>query len=120
MTIGKAYGFFDCKYSKKDIERELPTIRNLTKTPSELELSLIEGTENLRGDSDLTSIARDAKESGIKYVFDATHDGATNEETADKLATILNQAYQSPLFEKGEKFHGAVVYEDKGKYVFRD
>jgi len=120
MTIGKAYGFFDCTYSKEKIEQELPKAKELAKTPSELELSLIEGTENLRGDNDLMSIARDAKRSGMKYVFEATYDGETNEKTADELEVILNMVYASPLFEKGEKFYGKVVYEDKGKYVFKE
>ena len=40
--IGKAYGFFECIYSKEAIEKEVPAIRELVNTPSELELSLFE------------------------------------------------------------------------------
>ena len=69
MEIGKAYGFFNCKASKEKIEAELPTIRKLVKTPSKLELSLIEGVENLRGDQDLVELAQKAQNSGIRYVL---------------------------------------------------
>ncbi|MDP2906789.1 MAG: hypothetical protein Q8O03_02515 [Nanoarchaeota archaeon] len=119
-NVGKAYGFFDCNASKEVIESELPTIRELVKTPSKLELSLIKGVDNLKGDSDLMSIAREAKESGIKYVVEATYPDATNKETADELASILNQAYQTPLYQDGEQFYGSVFYKELGKYVSRD
>lgn len=120
MKKGKAYGFFDCNASKKEIEVELPTIRDLSKTPSKLELSLIEGVDRLKGDSDLMSIAKEAKEANMKYVMEATYPGTTNKATADELATILNQAYQSPLYQKGEQFRGEIIYKKEGEYVFRD
>ena len=37
---GEAYAFFYCKASKPQVERELPLIRRIVGTPSELELSL--------------------------------------------------------------------------------
>ena len=118
--VGKAYGFFDCKASKKDIEAELPSIRNMVRTPSRLELSLIEGVENLMGDLDSTPIIREARDSGMKYVFEATYPDATNEKTADEVAAILNQAYQSPLYQKSEPFSGGIVYKEGNRYIFRD
>src|SRR3989344_8833151 len=119
---GKAYGFFDCNASKYAIESELSLIRRLVKTPSELELSLMELTENpsvssLR-DSKLRSIVNDAKDAGIRYFMEATYLNGTNKQTADEVAKILNQAYHSPLYQKGEEFGGAIVYEENGKYVF--
>ena len=116
---GKAYGFFYCNASKEAIESELPTIRKLAKTPSKLELSLTEGMDNLKGDSKLTSLAQEAKQDGINYVLEATYSNASNKQTADEVAGILNQAYQSPLYQDKAGFKGAIVYEDKGKYVFR-
>jgi len=118
--VGKAYGFFDCNASKEVIESELPTIRKIVQTPSKLELSLIEDVDNLKGDNDLMSIAREAKESGIKYIIEATYSGATNKETADEVVAILNQAYQSPLYQDGEQFCRAVFYKELGKYVSRE
>jgi len=119
-TIGKAYGFFDSRTSKSEIEYELPTIRGLVKTPPEVELTLTEDLDNLRSDSDLMDIARDAKSRGIKYLLEGTFPGATNRKTADEIANVLNQAYQSPLFDEGETFRGAIVFEENGKYIFRD
>ncbi|MBI2663611.1 hypothetical protein HYX15_03735 [Candidatus Woesearchaeota archaeon] len=118
--MGEAYGFFDCRATKEAIEAELPTIRRLVETPSGLELSLTEGMDNVRGDSKLVSLAREAGESGIKYMLKANYPDADNNTTADELAGILNQAYQSPLYKKGEEFKGTIVYEEKGDYIFRE
>ena len=117
-NIGKAYGFFDCRASKEEIEAEIPTIRRLTNTPSKLELSLIESPSNLRGDSELMSIASQASESGIKYVLEGTYPSATNEQTAKEIVGVLNQVYQSPLYQEGEPFRGEIVYFDGAGYQF--
>ncbi|MBS3075166.1 hypothetical protein J4429_01775 [Candidatus Pacearchaeota archaeon] len=117
---GKAYAFFNCEASKRDIEKELPFIRECVKTPNALELSLMEGTDALIGDAQLLQIARDAKDAGIRYVMEATYSNATNHQTADEVASILNQVYQSPLYQKGEQFRGEVVFKERGRYVFRE
>jgi len=118
--VGKAYAFFNCEASKGDIEKELPFIRKCVKTPNTLELSLMEGTDTLTGDTQLLQIVREAKDAGIKYVMEATYPNATNHQTADEVASVLNQAYQSPLYQKGEQFRGEVVYNERGRYVFRE
>ena len=118
--IGKAYGFFDCSASKQEIEKTLPSIREAVATPAKLELSLIEDVENLKGPNKLTSIAQEAKESGLKYVLEASYIGATNRQTADELSAVLNQAYQSPLYKNKEEFRGAIVYKEIGEFIFRE
>ena len=118
--VGKAYGFFACNAKKEAIEAELPDIRQMARTPSELELALIEGFNNLKGDERLMALAEEAREAGNNYVLEATYSDATNRKTADEVAGILNQAYQSPLYEKNEQFSGGIVFEENGKYVFRD
>jgi len=124
---GRAYAFFDCGASKEEIEEELPYIRDAVRTPNDLELSL-KDTKNLTGlrgilrltPLKLSQIAKKAKGAEIKYVRGATYPNATNKQTADELADILNQSYQSPLYEDGEQFRGEVVYEDSGRYIFRE
>jgi len=117
---GEAYAFFNCDASKEDIERAMPNIRHCAQTPGELELSLMESADNLVGDPKLLEIAKEAKDAKIKHAMKATCPNKTNLQTADEIATILNQAYQSPLYEKAEPFRGEVVYEDNGRYVFRE
>ncbi len=118
---GKAYAFFNCTASKETIEAELLTIRSFVQTPSELELKLIEGVDNLKGDSQLTSLAKEAKDAGNNYVLEATYAGATNRKTADETVTILNLAYQTPsLYQEGEQFCGEIAYEDNGSYIFSE
>ena len=123
-SVGRAYGFFYCNASKHEIETELPIIRKLVKTPPQLELFLIKGMDNVIGDSRLTSLAREAKQDGINYVLQAICPDGTGKDTANEVASILNQAYQSPLYESDESDapFKAIVYEDEetGEYVFRD
>lgn len=118
VPVGEAYAFFDCSASKDDIEREMPKIRELTQTPNELELYL-DGTDSLNGDNELGDIAREARESGLKYVMKANYPTATNSQTANELVGILNNAYR-PLFREGEEFRGSVFYKEKGEYVSVD
>lgn len=120
VPVGEAYAFFDCRASKGEIEREIPLIRKLTRTANELELCLMEGTDSLKGDMELRQIADEAQDEGIRYVMRAQYPTETNRQTADALAGVLNQAYQSPLFREGEEFRGSVLYKEKGKYVSRD
>ena len=118
---GEAYAFFDCMASKEKIEGELQPIRIVTKSPSQLELSLTEGINPESFDHpELVEIAQDAKGAGIRYVMKAGCGNASNKTIADELAIILNQAYQSPLYENGEEFRGGIFYEDKGHYVARE
>ncbi len=128
---GKAYAFFDCRAPKYKIERELPFIRECVQTPNELELSLTEGAGaflvkktidclKLKGDPQLLQIALDATLARSNHVIEATCPNATNHQTADELAGILNQAYQSPLYQDKEEFRGGIVYEENGGYVERE
>ncbi|MBI2548558.1 hypothetical protein HYW21_04365 [Candidatus Woesearchaeota archaeon] len=118
---GKAYGFFSCKASKTEIEDELQKIRGGIGTPSELELSLTECMGNVRGDEILTGIARQAEqEYNMNYMLQATYPSKTNEDAAEELVGILNQASQPPLYEAGEPFFGAIFYEKDGDYVLRN
>ncbi len=119
--VGEAYAFFDCEASKKDIEKVLPSIRKAVRTPSQLELSLIEGINpGSFDDAELTSIAQEAKDAGIKYLMQAKYCNATNHQTADELAPILNQAYQSQLYQEGEQFRGAIFYKEGGRFLTRE
>jgi|WetSurMetagenome_2_1015567.scaffolds.fasta_scaffold217118_2 hypothetical protein len=125
---GTAYAFFDCKAPVGQIVGEIPTIRESVKTPRRLELYLAEsalpviGQNSDQVDSELLEIALDAKNAGMKYVLAArSTPSMTNCQTADELSAIINQAYQSPLYGKGEQFRGeVVVYKEKGKYLFRE
>lgn len=50
----------------------------------------------------------------------AQYHSATHVQTADEVATVLNQAYNSDLYQNGEPFVGQIVYQSGNKYVFRD
>ena len=130
---GKAYAFFDCRYSKGQIEAELPKIREMVETPSELELDLTENPEKIRGNRelaealevaqriDLNRIPADQRK-GVnvtyRYVLQAKYPHKKNDAAATKLVSIMNGAYMStPLWEQGEDFFGRIIYKHKGAYV---
>ncbi|MDP3640193.1 MAG: hypothetical protein Q8R53_03250 [Nanoarchaeota archaeon] len=119
-TVGTAYAFFYCAAPKPDVKAELPFICELAQTPSALELALVKGPEKVQGDERLTGLAQDAKQAGINYVLQATYPGETNQRAADEVAALLNQAYQTPLYQPNDPFCGQVVYEENGEYVFRE
>lgn len=117
--VGRAYGFFYCNASQPTVERELPKIRKLVKAPSPLELSLT-GTKDLKpGDPRLDALAQEADRAGITYSLKATYPGQPNKTAADEAAAVLNQAYQTPLYKPNEPFKGEIVYQEKGRPVFR-
>ena len=118
MKRGKAYAFFDCKASKQEIEAELPLIRDITRTPSNLELSLTDDIGSVGTDPDLMPIIQEARDSGMKYALRAVNPNSDNRTTANELSTILNQTYQSHLYQKNEPFKGGITYKENGKYNF--
>lgn len=118
--VGKAYGFFDCRASKNEIEGLMPKIRKYAQTPPEAQLSLIDDMDKADWDSQLIPIAEKAKKRGNKYASEATYRGATNRDAADEVAQVLIQAYQSNFYEEGEPFRGEVVFKEEGKYIFRN
>ncbi|MEK6890819.1 MAG: hypothetical protein AABX03_01650 [Nanoarchaeota archaeon] len=120
IPIGKAYSFFDYNGPISDIEKEIPKIRELSLTPNELELSLMEMPEFIGRNSgwlDIPNEAIDAIDQGIKYVMEASYPNADNKKTAGELATIMDRVYQSQLYKKGEKIRCHVLYKEKGNYV---
>ncbi len=120
--IGRAYGFFNCNAEKEKVENEFSTVRELVRTPREMELYFSEDMDSLKNenDIDLTPIIEKAKEAGMRYVLKAEYPRATNRKTADNLAAILNQLYNTPLYSEGENFNGEIVYKKGCAYVFRD
>jgi len=127
-TTSEAYAFFDCNASPIQIAQEIPAIKELVrtaKTPKRLELYLTDEALPIIShnsfDYELLHIALDAKNAGIRYVLGArSRPNVTNRQIADELASILNQAYQSPLYKEEEQFRGEVVYKEKGRYLFRE
>ena len=119
-NVGRAYGFFTCSASKEDIEAVLPEARSDSKIPEGLELSLIEGVDNLKGDSDLGQVIKEAKKDSMKYVMTATYPHATNEETSGELQALLINTSNSLFCDTEEHIRGKVVYKNpSGKYIFR-
>jgi len=114
---GKAYAFFNCNATPEVIEAEIPNIRRLVRTPTNLELSLTENTGLIKGDRELQALAEEAKTAGLKYILTAKCPKKDNRETAQELTGILNQAYQSPLYQKDEPFSGDVLYRHRSRYV---
>ncbi len=120
MTTGKAYGFFNCNQPKDAINAEVPSLRRAVGTPNALELTLIEGVENLSAPRGLKPLVEEARQAGVQYVFEARYEGATHRQTADELAAVLNQMYNSGLYQEDEDLFMNIVYQAGNHYVFRE
>lgn len=141
LPVGKAYSFFDCDTSKQEIERELPRIRELARTPSHLELSLIEvnDLEKSRGVGpdllqfirqneiyatfpskykDQMKTAKPIKMTDLKYMLTAAYPNVRNEEAANELGDVMNEIYSR--YGNGEPFNVAITCKIDGKYLFKD
>jgi len=112
---GRAYLSFGCKAPRAKVEAELLSIMDAVKTPRNLELSLTEDASHFKLDSPVISRGPDRN-----YKVVATNPKATNKQTADRLAAIGNQLFQSPVYREEKPFKGNIVYEDRGKYVSRE
>tara|TARA_Y100000310_G_scaffold1902_1_gene2387 strand:+ start:2738 stop:3193 length:456 start_codon:yes stop_codon:yes gene_type:complete len=131
---GTAYGFFDCEAPKERIKELLPDISSDVNTPSDMELSLEEGIEGIKGNSELMTCYNNVRSNiifpsgmdiskrieirkriatDVRYVMEANLVGVTNEAAANELNDILNCiSHMSDLYEGA--FRGAVVYKDDG------
>ena len=121
-NVGEAYALFYCEASEEQFKAELPKIRSLVQTPSQLEITLKKGTDlsTLGSEEKNFAISRGAIEDGMNYSLQARCKNMTNKEAAGEVTAILNQAYQSPLYKDGVEFRGGVFYEQNGRYVFAD
>lgn len=115
--MGKAYGFFSYNGLISEIESEIPSIREFVKTPSELELKLTDGMNNVVGDEGLVSLAKNFK--NVRYMLEATYPNHGNLETSSYLGDILNGIACKVHEEEGEVFV-ELAYESDGKYVLID
>lgn len=134
-NYGRAYAFFDCKYSKAEIEDEIPKACIHAQTPSELELVLTEDPQAIRDNRELTEaldVARrvQMKADGVsaediesmplsyRYVLEARYPDKTNNEAATKLVNIMNLLYtSSPLWERKEESFARIIYQQGDKYI---
>lgn len=118
MTDGRAYAFFDGEASEKEIEAVMPAIRRAVGTPRELQVYLREGLDDLKGDTIFMQMLEEARAvGGYRYSMEAIYPEANNRQTADELATVLNQARQDLWT---GPFRGEIVYEESSRYIFKE
>ncbi len=122
QNVTNVYGFFHCDASIEKIKTELPYICKLVETPCQFELSSTKDM-NYLGDETLTTLAQEATKQGINYVLQTTSSDRTktNITPADEAASVLNQAYNSNLYNEKDPFKGKIFQIDStGKYSSRD
>lgn len=96
--VGRAYAFFNCRADSPEvIAATLPNARHASNAPNDLELSVIDGVQNLQGGNTIRSMVRDEiQPADIRYVMEAKLPGSTNEQTAIHLDGVLNMMYNEP------------------------
>lgn len=116
MTSGIGYAFFACRsHDVRDISETVGTAWGLTG-------QLPTATIDLRDArvSDISELlepgaheyAALAAEANLPYVLRMTSPNATGRAVADEIGGVLNQLYNTHLYEEGEEFRGEIVYRD--------
>lgn len=128
---GEAYLFFKCNAAPDEISDiiqdpnpEKFDVRKATKVPEEMELNLneLESLDVSNYDKSFKEIYKEAKEVGMNYSLVGRLPGADNCETADIVADVFNQLFNTSLYENGEIPEYGLFYKDENtnEYVFRD
>ena len=117
-STGIAYKFFNCRAeSAQAIEAVLPDAKHASEASSGLEISVIDGLENLPQDTseEIMKVAlKEAKPAGIRYAMQAKLPGATNTQTAIELHTVVSMMYNEPsIYRPGDKLQGLTVWQDE-------
>ncbi|HIH25717.1 hypothetical protein J4476_03355 [Candidatus Woesearchaeota archaeon] len=110
---GKAYALFDCPKDIDDIKTEVFSIRRIIETPSYLEVLIFSRKDFVSGPV-LSSIA---EKLGFPYVAEVAFPLHSNKDAADELASMLNQASNSPLYDNPEDFRGEIIYRDIPSWI---
>ena len=121
--VGKAYALFRCEVPLEEIREILPYAHDAVEAPKDLELKLYElnSLDVNKLDEGLGQYVNMAKDAGINYGLIAELPGASNEETAREVSDVLNQMYQSNLFDGCGDFRGELAYKaDADNYVLLD
>lgn len=58
-------------------------------------------------------------DSGDLYTLRASMPDTPDRAVADELAAIINQMYNSPLYDEGEPFRGIIAFFEDGRYMLR-
>lgn len=115
-NIGKAYGFFNPEGTQDKIRVAIIGIKgdfDRYRVAPELEVSLSRSDE-VRGDSKLVDLAREAGESGISHALSASFEGQSNYKTARELADLYNHLYSDCLVSGSAE--AQIFYEEGGSY----
>ena len=116
---GKAYAFLRTKAPKDVLPLVIEDAREMYNVPNELELTITNGPENLRGDERLQPHIKRAFQSGMGYALEAKCEGMTNEKTADELKSILNGIYLGSR-EVDKNYSAFVLHEEKNGYLVQE
>ena len=119
-TQGKAYAFLATKAPRDVLPLVIEDAREMYNVPQKLELTIIDGPENLRGDERLRPYVERAKQQGIQYVLEAKCEGISNGKTADELKSVLNGIYLGSK-EVDRNYKAFILHEDnQGRYVIQE
>ncbi|GEM_PF-1221122 len=141
VEYGRAYAFFNAPLDISGLERELPSLREVSNTPDNLVLALRtvrswrvlpDISEGLSRFVDgvniypiLPSSLADQKQTAspiqmgdLDYVISGIAENRGNEQVAGELGDLLNGIYY--LLHPQSSFTAAVIYEENGKYLFRE
>lgn len=115
-TIGVAYAFFACNAKPAEVRNELGYIRHMVKTPGEVETILAHRPARDETDARIGMIHAEAKLNALDYMLTVRFPGQSNRNACEEARAILNQAYQSPLYDENDPFRGMLVFKSGRGY----
>ena len=120
QKTGEAYSFFYYTGKDEELEKNLPWIQRET-APSDLEVSVIKGVENLDTSNDpaMVEIKEKAKRRNMSHVLRARAPNLGNKKVAEHLVQVMAGVYHA-LYEEKEPFNSGIVYKRGNQYVFHN
>lgn len=70
--------------------------------------------------TDMMDLLQEGQRHGRNVVAEAFYVGKTHEEAADELALILQNIYQSGMYQPRESFFGDILFMKDGVWTYRD
>jgi len=120
IPVGQAYGLFDCNAEREQVQSLISEIDRAGQVSPDLELELFDPPAGIMTAIRLLEAPQSTSYNNLRYLVDATLPRATDRQTADELAKILNQDHLSALYKKGEKFEAKILYKENGRWTLRD
>jgi hypothetical protein len=120
-VVGRAYAFFSSDAPKSEVEAGLDKAREFATHKPKLELSLYDlPTEGMLDEPGLMPIVIMAKVQGRNFFLEASKKGASNEATANELASLMSALQHGQVDDAGASGFEICFKGAQNHFVFHE